>query len=292
MQTDKDFFKLMKESYSTEPRKAFVSDTEYILRKNAKRLNRKRTFKIVSITASSVLVFVISILWLFSFPETEQKSSLIGENSRDEPFIYIYHTHNQESFNSVTKTVDANGAFHPSTNITLVGEKLSQALNNKSIITLHEKRDVMKELGEKGLSYEESYAVSREFLQSTLEENPSIKMIFDIHRDSQPRDVTTATINGDDYAKISFIVSKTSERYIENLKFALAIHTLMEEEYPGLSRGVIEKSAAENQNTYNQDLRNESLLMEIGGVDNTLEEEYRAIDILADVIGKIIKKRE
>ena len=44
----------------------------------------------------------------------------------------------------------------------------------------------------------------------------------------------------------------------------------------------------EIKETYNQDIIGESVLLNIGGVENTLEEEYRTVDVLAEVIREII----
>ena len=140
----------------------------------------------------------------------------------------------------------------------------------------------------RGLGFNKMYEVSRESLESTLEKNSGIKMVIDIHRDSIARKDSTFSTNGKEYAKVALIVSRTSKNYDENVEFAELIHTKMEKKYPGISRGVIVKNG-KAQSTYNQDLIGESVLMSIGGVDNTLEEEYRTADILATIIKEIIE---
>ena len=40
---------------------------------------------------------------------------------------------------------------------------------------------------------------------------------------------------------------------------------------------------------YNQDLSPNTLLIEVGGVDNTIEEVYNTIEALANVLNKYIK---
>ncbi|MEH7014327.1 stage II sporulation protein P, partial [Neobacillus niacini] len=45
-----------------------------------------------------------------------------------------------------------------------------------------------------------------------------------------------------------------------------------------LSRGVFVKDNPPNQNNYNQDLFGESVLLEIGGPENTLDEEMDSHD--------------
>ncbi|WP_141431647.1 stage II sporulation protein P [Bacillus sp. 03113] len=46
------------------------------------------------------------------------------------------------------------------------------------------------------------------------------------------------------------------------------------------------------QNTYNQDLLDNSVMLEIGGVENTLQEEYRTVNVLAEIIKDILKDEE
>lgn len=70
--------------------------------------------------------------------------------------------------------------------------------------------------------------------------------------------------------------------YEKNVQLAEQFHDMLEEAYPGLSRGVIVKNSM-----YNQSLSDNSLIIEIGGVDNTLEESYRTAEALADVIADL-----
>jgi stage II sporulation protein P len=112
-----------------------------------------------------------------------------------------------------------------------------------------------------------------------------------IYRDSRKRSEATINLDGKDYAKITFIVSKSSVNYEENLKYAELLHNKIEETYPHLSSGVLIKDNRPYQNTYNQDLFGNSVLLEIGGPENTLEEEYRTVDALLEIIKKILSDK-
>lgn len=298
MSTDKELFDQMKESYAMNPRPDFVSNTELYLRKAAKKAKRKSSFQLISITSGGLIACIIALSWLFTFSGKEfihHTLTSLKENTpsaimnKNEPLIYIYHTHNHESFSSETLSKDPNKAFHHEKNISLVGSRFSQALDKRNISNIHEKGDVMGDLKQKGETYYQSYTVSRELLNNALENNESIKMAFDIHRDSHKRNATTTKINGKDYAKIVFIVSQSSQNYDENLNFAENLHNKIMELYPGLSRGIVIKSDTNKQSTYNQDLKDELVILEIGGFENTLEEEYRTVDALAEVIEEILK---
>lgn len=299
MQTDKDFINQIKETYSMEPRPDFVLNTELELRKAARKMKRKRTFKLISLTSSGFILSFLAIIWIFSFNGKESigntLSSFVENNpfspvKTPEPLVYIYHSHNQESFSPETRTKDPNNElYHPSRNISLVGNRFSQALKERNISSVHDTSDTMGIVQDRGLSFDQSYSVSREFLEENFKKNPSIEMIFDIHRDSNKKNATTTKINGEDFARIKFVVYRSSVKDDGSLKFAQHLYKITEEKYPGLSSGVLVKTDPNTQNTYNQDLKNQSVLMEIGGVENTLEEEYRTADALAEVVEELLK---
>jgi stage II sporulation protein P len=302
MQTNKNLFELIKETYPLNPSATFVSETENILRQTARKLNRKRKIKQFSYTSSGIALFVLAMSWFFFFSGKEvitnhfnsfEEGKLSSTVNEKEPLVLIYQTHNQESFYSETNTNEPDKAWHDTNNITLVGGRLSQALKERNINAIHDKSDVMETMKQRGLTFAQSYEVSRKVVKKAIENNSSIKMAFDIHRDSGRRNYTTINLNGTDYARIVFVLSSSSENYEENKELADHLHSKIEELYPGLSRGVIVKSSSNNneQSTYNQDLLNSSLLLEVGGVENTLVEEYRTVDVFAEVVRDYINKK-
>lgn len=299
MQTDKDLFDLIKEAYPLNPSEEFVSTTSHKLKQTARKINRRRRINQFSVASTSIAICAIAISWFFFYGgknvilnnhntvQERNPASITTENSQD-PLVYIYQTHNLESFFTESKTNDPNEAFHDTKNITLVGERLSEALKNRGINSIHDKTNIMAILKEKSLPFSESYNVSREPLAEALANNKTIQMVFDIHRDSRKRSETTINLDGKDYSRVTFIVSRKSVNYEVNLKFAKLLHSVFEEKFPNLSWGVIVKDEAPNQNTYNQDLFGDSVLLEIGGPENTLEEEYRTVDALSEVIKEIL----
>src|SRR5690625_5661388 len=102
----------------------------------------------------------------------------------------------------------------------------------------------MNVLNEKGWGYEKSYDASRSTVYKAVYKNEKLDYIFDLHRDSLPRKDTTIEIDGKDYAKILMVVGADYDRYEENLAVATEFHYLIEEKYPGLSKGVIKKAGA------------------------------------------------
>ncbi|MEO2075961.1 MAG: stage II sporulation protein P [Bacillus sp. (in: firmicutes)] len=301
MQTDKDLFDLIKETYPLNPREDFVLETSNKLRQKARKLTRKRRVKQFSFASTGIAICLIAISWFFFYGgkdilTTNLYSSFRDENSsssvkEQEPLVYIYQSHNLESFFTEVKTDDASQAFHDTKNITLVGERLSQSLLKRGINSIQDKTNIMAILKEKSLSFSKTYTVSREPLKAALENNKSIKMVFDIHRDSRKKSETTIKLNGKDYPRMAFIVSRSSVNYEENFKFAELLHNKVEEKYPHLSRGVFVKDNPPKQNTYNQDLFGNSVLLEIGGPENTLDEEYRTVDVFSEIIKEILSDK-
>ncbi len=69
------------------------------------------------------------------------------------------------------------------------------------------------------------------------------------------------------------------------------LHDRLDERYPNLSRGVLlQGNQTFNQNTYNQDLFEQSVLLEIGGIDNSMEDVKRAADYLSEIIVEILQE--
>lgn len=197
---------------------------------------------------------------------------------------FIYHSHNRESWFPELKDAvkDPNSSTK---NITLVGKRLANQLEELGIGALHSDTDYPTAVADYkwALSYKYSMKTVKEALASTK----SLKFVFDIHRDSQKRKYTTTEIGGKSYAQVYFIIGHKNPNWKKNEAFATQIHERLEKEYPGLSRGIWGKTAATGNGEYNQSLAEDSVLIEVGGVDNTLEESYRTADVLAKVIAEI-----
>ncbi|MBM6619237.1 stage II sporulation protein P [Bacillus suaedaesalsae] len=208
-------------------------------------------------------------------------------SSTGKDVVFIYHTHTRESFLPLLKGVtNPNEAYHSTANITLVGEKLSSELEERGIGTHLDKTDFTGILNQKGLKYSRSYDASRPIVESAMAQNKDIKFLFDLHRDYQRKEVTTATINGKPYARIFFVIGGEHAKYKENFKLAQDLHESLQKKYPGLSRGITTKQGPGTNGKFNQDLSENSLVIEFGGVDNTLEELNATATAVADVFSE------
>lgn len=199
--------------------------------------------------------------------------------------VYIYHTHNRESWRNVASQTQGGSVDDPVINITLVGKRLGELLQQRGIQTMVNQDDFAKKLAEQKKSYAMSYTESYKAVVAATNMSPHLKYLFDIHRDSdEPRSKVAHTMNGKTYARVMFVVGTAHPAYQENKRLAESLHARLEAEYPGLSRGVILKSANQGNGVYNQSVHEGSLLLEFGGTNNTLEECYNTAEAFADVL--------
>ncbi|PWW29615.1 stage II sporulation protein P [Cytobacillus oceanisediminis] len=213
----------------------------------------------------------------------------------DKKSVLIYHSHSWESFAPLLKDVkDSNEAVSPNeqVNVIAVGKKLSEELAKKGIGAEHDKTNTAAELKKKGWSWESSYSLSRETVQTAMTENKNVKFLIDIHRDSLPREETTALIGQKQYARLFFVVGKEHKNYEQNLKVASELHKALEAKYKGISRGVFVKGKSEGNGIYNQDLSERALLLEFGGVENNLDELNHSIEAFSEVFSEYYWKAE
>ncbi|MCD1258482.1 stage II sporulation protein P [Paenibacillus athensensis] len=213
---------------------------------------------------------------------TAQPPKTAGAN-----IAFIYQTHSNESFLPELKGVtDPDEAYSDKVNIISVGQRLAQNLEKDGIGAVHSNTIYPSTV--RGFKYPYSYKYSAKTLQEAMSSHPDLTYFFDIHRDSASRKNTTVTIGGKDYAQIFFIVGGKNPNWKKNEEFANQIHQVLEDKHPGLSKGIHAKTAADGNGLYNQDVSPNSILIEVGGPYNSLEECYRTTDWLAEAISEVI----
>ncbi|MGN7311812.1 stage II sporulation protein P [Alkalicoccobacillus gibsonii] len=215
--------------------------------------------------------------------EAKRKQMESEQTTGDKNVVYLINTHDTESF---LPELTSEEAFNKKVNITQTSEKLKQELEKHGIGTVKEERSVQESLHQKGWNYNRSYEAARIFLEEAVAGQEEFELFFDLHRDSKGRDKTTATINGVDYARAMLVVGGNNPDAEFNTKMAEELDSLLEKKYPGLSRGVLYKEGASTNGVFNQDLSPQMMLVEVGGVENTLEETYHTAEALADVISE------
>ncbi|GED32076.1 stage II sporulation protein P [Brevibacillus centrosporus] len=219
---------------------------------------------------------------------TNATAASLGNNKK---IVFVYQTHNRESWLSVTSpTKLTKSVEHPTKNMTLIGRKLAEKLSEKGIGTIVNTDDFYQKLLDQGNSYVDSYEESLKAIQSAKKKNKSLGYFFDLHRDDKPREKTTVTINGKEYARIFFVVGASSKHSDKNREFAEELHNIMESKYPDLSRGIIDKGEDGGDGEYNQSVSPNSMLLEIGGIENSMDEGYNSIEAFSEVFEEYLSK--
>jgi len=201
--------------------------------------------------------------------------------------VLIYHSHPREGYNPLLGTKSDNPSSGKATgNVFQVGTYLSDSLQKLGVGVEHATDDYPTKVKDYNWNY--SYKYSRQTVKAALAENDDLTYLIDIHRDSQRHNKTTTTINGKGYAKVYFIIGHENPNWQQNEAFAAKIHKKLEAKYPGVSRGVWGKDGGgANNGEYNQTLSPNSILIEIGGIDNTGAELKRTSQVLADMIAEV-----
>jgi stage II sporulation protein P len=203
--------------------------------------------------------------------------------------VFLYNTHDRESFLPelpVNYTHnDPNRAMSTQVNVTNITRRVAQTLEKNGLGAEYSTVDYTGILEKKNLSYTLSYAESLKTLKDVLAHNRDLHYLIDIHRDSLRRSSTTATINGKTYARVNFVMGMQNKNWELNEKLALKINDRIEKKYPGISKGIFGKNRGDAE--YNQSVSPNVILIEVGGVDNTMEECYRTADAIADAVASV-----
>ena len=201
-----------------------------------------------------------------------------------EPIIYLYNTHQLENYSN--KDLEIYGI---TPNVQMASYVLREKLNSLGIPTIVEESNMSDILDKNSWDYSYSYQASRQLLVEKLNNYKSLKYLIDIHRDSISKNLSTVTINNKSYAKVLFVIGLDHDNWQPNYNFANDLNNLINQNYNGLSRGILKKTGPNVNGVYNQDVSNNCILIEIGGVDNTIEEVYNTMDALSTILYKYIK---
>lgn len=211
----------------------------------------------------------------------------------DEPQVLIMHTHTTESYEYLSRDYYDNDFQCRTTdndmNVTAVGDIMTKVFEENGIRTLHDKTI------HDHPSYNGSYDRSRETVSALLEKYPSIKVVIDVHRDAIEREsgeriAPYAEINGKGCAQVMLICgcddgTMNMPQCMKNLRTASLFQQYMENMYPGLTRPVLY-----DYRQYNQDLTTGSLLLEVGGHANSIDEAVYAGQLSAEAIAAALKE--
>jgi stage II sporulation protein P len=220
-------------------------------------------------------------------PSDQPAPSSKPPKSAGNNIAFIYQTHSNESYLPELSGVNKpDEAYSDKINVVQVGQRLAENLEKSGIGSVHSTTIYPGTV--KDFKYPFSYKYSMKTLQEAAAIHPNLDYYFDIHRDSATRSRTTVTIDKKDYAQVYFIIGGKNPGWKQNEEFANEIHQILEAKHPGISKGIHAKTENEGNGLYNQNFSSHSILIEIGGPYNSLEECYRTTDWLADAISEVI----
>ena len=202
----------------------------------------------------------------------------------DKPIIYIYNSHQLENYNNNNLSI-----YGITPNVLMASYLLKEKLNNLGLSTIVEDTNITEFLDINNWDYSASYKASRIFMLDKKNTYDSLKYFIDIHRDSVGGNLTKVSINGKTYAKVLFIIGLDHNNWEPNYNMAVKLNNKLDNNYPNLSRGIMKKTGMNVNGVYNQDISNNCILIEVGGVDNTIEEVYNTMDAIAQVLSTYIK---
>jgi len=214
-----------------------------------------------------------------------------------EPRVIIYHTHTQESYWDAVR--EATGMADPGEpfvandeyNVLRVGDEMARALQEEygvGVIHVQEYFDTMPD--GTGMNRVGAYARSKDKIAALLQEYPSVSVVLDVHRDATPREITAfESDSGETWARVMIVLGTDTHldhpEWRKNREFAEDMAEVMEEHYPGLHLRTMKFDYR-----YNQHLSPGALLLEVGGVENALDEALKSARMLAHVIAVLLNE--
>lgn len=186
--------------------------------------------------------------------------------------VYLYNTHDLEQYKDFIQNIKISVG-----NASLL---LSNNLKSIGIDVIVEKQKV-SDLTNNNLS--KSFDISKTLVENIIQ-NENIDLFIDLHRDDEEKEVTTLELNGKKYAKVKFVVGRKNKNYMLNYNLTELINRKIKEKYPDLTRGIV----LNDNYTYNQELSEKIIFINIGGYENDIVEVKNTIDLLGPIIKEVL----
>ena len=183
--------------------------------------------------------------------------------------IHIYNTHQGEEYDGY--------------NVVLGANYLKDCLSSQGYQCDVESNDFEGYKAVHNIAYNKSYSVSKMYLEQSIQSNGGYYLIIDFHRDSISKELSTINHNGKSYAKIMFVVGKSSGKFDAVNQLSQQLSDIANSIVPKISRGVYVK-----QSHYNQGTSDNMVLIEVGAQSNTKEEIQATVEVIASAIGKYL----
>ncbi|MCL2030419.1 MAG: stage II sporulation protein P [Oscillospiraceae bacterium] len=222
------------------------------------------------------------------------RPSILRPSDGGQPQVLIVHTHGSESYfpderdfyipSDIQRTEDTRF------NVVRVGERIAEGLRAHGLNVLHDQTICDSP------SYSGSYTKSLGIIRRHIEENPSIQVVIDVHRDSLVSENGTAykavtdTERGKT-AQLMFVMGSNLNgldhpNWLDNLSLAFHIQQAAQETYPALMRPMTLR-----RERYNQHASPGSCILEVGTAWNTLQEALLAAELFSETAGPLLAER-
>ena len=207
------------------------------------------------------------------------------------PQVLIFHTHSCEEY------ADSHMSNGIQEGIWGVGERLKELLEKKGIQVLHDtgRYDLVEGKRRVLGSYERMEAP----IQRILQENPSIQVCIDMHRDGVAEGTKLVTeVNGKPCAQIMFFnglcrlnkdgaiepTEGLSNPYVkDNLEFSLQMQAVSRAMFGNFNRKIYL-----NAYRFSLHFMPRSTLIEVGAQTNTKEEALNAMEPLSEILAEVL----
>ena len=229
-------------------------------------------------------------LWDFEAMATQELT--INEQIQG-PKVLIFHTHIKEAYRTSNK--------EEIVTVSDVAEELGRLLEEDyGLETLHVTEDFYPTLDSTDTTG--NYERIEEPIRQVLEDNPSIQIVIDLHRDGLKDHVhLVGDVDGKQTAQMmianGLCMSRNADgelipmKYLqnpyleENLTFAIQMQLAGMEYYPEMMRKMYLMDYR-----YSTHMAPYSILIELGAQTNTAEEAMNAVAPIAHMIGKVFQK--
>lgn len=235
-------------------------------------------------------------LYVYNRTGEDLDSSLLREGAVDVPLgegpqILIVHTHGSEAYSMTDgdtyeesdpyRTTDCNH------NVVRVGEEMATVFRAYGFQVIHD--TTLCDYP----SYNGAYDRSKAVMEQWLTQYPTIKVVFDVHRDALVGSEgeiykMVSTEAGQKVAQVMMVLGTNfggadHPRWKDNLAFALKLQQNLVKGYTSLARPTVLR-----QNSYNQQLSPGAILVEVGGHGNTLSEAIAGGRLWADNVARTL----
>jgi len=215
--------------------------------------------------------------------ENEPVDEPVMNNTK--PIVYIYNTHQTEEYKSNNLSI-----HNIKPNVMVASYMLEEKLKSYGIYSVVEEESVSNILSANNWNYANSYVASKMLMTKAKNNYSSLTYFIDLHRDSVKGDITTTNIGNKSYAKVMFLLGLDNKEYKKSEIVISRLNEIISNKYPGISRGIYKKGGKGVNGIYNQDFSSRCILIEVGGVDNTIYDVSNTIDAIADMLNTYIKE--